>query len=138
MQEFNRDSRPLKFLDARLVGEAFLHHEHWEVDKGACISLKGRKYEVHASLIGATVDIHYDPLDVSTITIHYPGIEPFPAKPLRIGAYCDKTPEIPSSMLATEPERSRFLEGLEKRFQITQKQRANAISFGEFRKGGDQ
>ena len=56
-QEFNRDSRPLAFLDATVVGEAFLHHEKRKVDKGACISFRGKQYEAKASLIGFTVEI---------------------------------------------------------------------------------
>ena len=36
--EWNRDVRPLVFLDASVVGEAFLHHETRVVDKGGCIS----------------------------------------------------------------------------------------------------
>ena len=35
LQEWNRDSRPLKFVDESVVAEAFLHHEERKVDKGA-------------------------------------------------------------------------------------------------------
>ena len=35
LQEWNRDSRPLKFVDVSVVAEAFLHHEERKVDKGA-------------------------------------------------------------------------------------------------------
>ena len=35
VQDCNRDSRPLTFLDASVVAEAFLHHEERLVDKGA-------------------------------------------------------------------------------------------------------
>ena len=45
LQEFNRDTRPLTFLDASVVAEAFLHHANRKVDKGGCISFHGRKYE---------------------------------------------------------------------------------------------
>ena len=34
LQEWNRDSRPLTFLDTTVVAEAFLHHEERLVDKG--------------------------------------------------------------------------------------------------------
>ena len=34
LQEWNRDSRPLTFLDVSVVAEAFLHHEERKVDKG--------------------------------------------------------------------------------------------------------
>jgi hypothetical protein len=52
--EWNRDARPLVFLDTSVVGEAFLHHEERVVNKGGCISFRGRDYEVSAALIGAT------------------------------------------------------------------------------------
>ena len=133
-QEWNRDTRALKFLDARLVGEAFLHHENRKVNKGACISFRGKQYETKASLIGFTVEISYDPASPEVITVNYPGIEPFRAAPLRIGEYCDQKPELPVSMLAVEPETSRFLDALEKKHEESAKRRADAISFGAYRK----
>ena len=45
LQEWNRDSRPLTFLDTAVVAEAFLHHEQRKVDKGACIRFRGQRYE---------------------------------------------------------------------------------------------
>ena len=132
MQEFNRDSRALKFLDAKVVAEAFRHYEKRRVDKGACISFKGHKYETHASLIGATVEISYDPMDLESLIINYKGIEPFEARPVRIGSYCDPTPEIPVSMTDVKPEVSRFLQGLEKKHKNTQQMKANAISFRDY------
>ena len=133
-QEWNRDCRALKFLDSRLIGEAFLHHETRKVDKGACISFRGRLYETKASLIGFRVEISYDPSSAEVITVHYPGIEPFQAKPLQIGEYCDQRPALPVSLLAAEPETSRFLDALEKRHTESAKRRADAISFGAYRK----
>lgn len=69
-QEFQRDSRPLTFLDTGVVAEAFLHHESRRVDKGACISFRGSKYETKPSLIGAKVEIAYDPADPSRLTVY--------------------------------------------------------------------
>jgi len=133
-QEWNRDSRALKFLDAGLIGEAFLHHEKRKVDKGACISFRGKKYETKASLIGFKIEIAYDPSSPEIITVSYPGIEPFQAKPLTIGEYCDQKPALPVSMQAMEPETSRFLDALEQQHKETVKRRADAISFGAYRK----
>jgi hypothetical protein len=87
-------------------------------------------------MIGATVEISYDPMDISAITVSYPGITPFTATPVRIGAFCDKTPELPLSMLPEEPECSRFLKGLEKKHRQTTYLKANAISFHSYRKDG--
>ena len=138
VQEFNRDSRPLVFLDAGVVAEAFLHHEKRKVDKGGCISFQGRKYETKASLIGSEVEIAYDPMSPETVTVHCPGLGPFQAKPLEIGAYCDQKPALPASMQAAGPETSRFLDALEKRHGESRQQRADAISFGGYRKGAAQ
>lgn len=136
-QEFYRDSRPLKFLDAAVVGNAFLHHDTRIVDQGACISFGGRKYEVSTALIGAKVDIAWDPMDTDTITVTYKGVEPIEAKPVVIGEYCDRRPEIPQSMLAVEPEESRFLQGLVKKHEKTRSLSADAISYEKFREGGE-
>ena len=133
-QEWNRDSRPLKYLDAGVVGEAFMHHEKRKVDKGGCISFLGRRYETKPSLIGFTVEIAYDPMAADIITISYPGIPPFKASPLKIGEYCDPATPLPVSMMAAEPETSRFLDALEKRHKESVKRRADAISFGSYRK----
>lgn len=136
LQEWSRDSRPLKFLDAGTVAEAFLHHEKRQVDKGACISFKGRKYETKAAMIGAEVEIAYDPVSTETITVSYPGMEPFEAHPVKIGPFCDKNPTLPVSMQEEDPEKSRMLEVLEKKREASQQHMADAISFGQYRKDG--
>lgn len=136
LQEWNRDSRALTFLDASVVAEAFLHHEQRLVDKGACISFQGRKYETRPSLIGFKVEISYDPMAPETLTVSYPGMEPFTARPVKIGAFCNKSPALPISMQETEPENSRMLAVLEKKREQSRKKMADAISFGQFRKDG--
>ena len=135
LQEWNRDSHPLVFLDAEVVGNAFLHHEEREVDKGGCIRVGGQMYETSTALIGARVKISYDPLRPEIITVSYDGMTPFPAKPLQIPEYCGKKPELPASMLPDEPESSRFLEGLKRRREQSLKLQANALSFRNYGKG---
>ena len=138
VQEWNRDSRPLTFLDASVVAEAFLHHEERLVDKGACISFRGKKFETRPALIGCTVGIAYDPMVPEILTVSYHGMEPFTARPLKIGAFCDKNPALPVSMQPKEAESSRLLDALEKKQAQSMQRRADAISFGSYRKdGGD-
>ena len=138
VQEWNRDSRPLTFLDASVVAEAFLHHEERLVDKGACISFRGKKFETRPALIGCTVGIAYDPMVPEILTVSYHGMEPFTARPLKIGAFCDKNPALPVSMQPKETESSRLLDALEKKQAQSMQRRADAISFGSYRKdGGD-
>lgn len=133
-QEFNRDTRALTYLDTTVVGEAFLHHEQRKVDKGACISFQGRKYETKSSLIGFTVEISYDPASPETITVYFPGMEPFTARPVRINEYCDPNQPIPEPFRQAEAETSRFLDVLEKKHEQEKKHRADGILFGGYRK----
>lgn len=134
VQEFERDTRPLTFLDVNVVGEAFLYHETRKVDKGACISFQGKKYETRPSLIGQTVEISYDPAAPETVTVRHPGVEPFTAQPLKAGSYCGKKSPLPASMQEVEPETSRFLDALEKQHRESRRRFADAISFGGYRK----
>ena len=118
-----------------MVAEAFLHHESRKVDKGGCISFRGRKYETKPSLIGHTVEISYDPAAPDTLTVRYPGIAPFIASPLQITSYCSQEPAMPVEMLPAQPETSRLLDALEKKHQESKGRMADAISYASLRKG---
>ncbi len=134
--EFNRDSRPLSYIDVSVVAEAFLHHEQRKVDKGACISFRNKKYETRPELIGHKVEISYDPYAPETVTVSYPGCEPFTAKLLKIGEYCDKNPALPVQMQQETPDTSRFLDALETKHAERAQQMADAITFASYRKEG--
>lgn len=136
MQEWNRDSRALTFVDTSVVAEAFRHHEYRVVNKGACISFRGREYETKAELIGFKVEISYDPAAPETITVSYPGIKSFEAEPLKIGSYCDKTPALPVSMTLKKTETSRMLDALAKKQEESRKRQADALSFADYGKEG--
>lgn len=133
-QEWNRDSKPLTFLDTNVVTEAFLHHEKRIVDNSGCISFKGRSYDVGPSLVGHKLEISYDPMDCHIITVKAPHMEPFTAAPRIVGEFCAPKDKIPETLLPTKPESSRFLKGLEAKRQQTIKLKADAISFGSYRK----
>lgn len=134
LQEFNRDTRPLTFLDAAVVGEAFLHHEIRRVDKGGCISFQGKLYETKTSLIGQKVEISYDPASKDTVIVRHPNTEPFEAVPVCISGYCNSEKTLTPSMQTMEPETSRFLDALEKQHKAASKKKADAISFGHYKK----
>ena len=134
IQEWNRDTRDLCYLDVDVVAEAFLHHERRRVDKGACISVHNRRYETKPSLIGFMVEISYDPAKPDIITVHYPGIEPFQASPIKIGSFCDKNPTLPISMQSEAPTSSRLLDALVKKHEERVIHKADAISYASLRK----
>ena len=136
LQEWNRDSRELCFIDVDVVAEAFLHHDRRRVDKGACIQFRGRRYETKASLIGQYVEIAYDPLNPSTLTVSHPKVPSFTAKPLKINAYCDQKSALPVTMQEVHPSTSRLLDGLEARRSESRLLMTDAISFADYGKEG--
>jgi len=103
-----------------------LHHETRIVDKAGCISFRGRKYETSLSLIGAEVEIAYDPMSTETLTVSYLGIPSFTTRPLQIGEYCAQKPAISVSMLPVEPESFRFLAALQRKHEETKQHNAHA------------
>ena len=135
-QEFNRDTAQLRFVDAKVVTDAFLHWETRIVDHGACFSFNGRKYDAGQALIGAKVEIAFDPMAPEAVTVYYEGIPPFVVKPLQIGEYCGKKPELPERMQPLEPETSRFLDLLEQKHNRSLERHANAISYASLKKEG--
>ena len=134
LQEWNNDSRRLVYLDVSVVAEAFLHHTTRSVDKSGCISMNGVTYEVSTALIGAKVEVSYDPMAMETVTVNYHGMNPIIARPLKISEYCDQKPAIPASMLDVEPKTSRFLDVIAEKYEERKRIQANAISFSSFRK----
>ncbi|MGX8775148.1 MAG: Mu transposase C-terminal domain-containing protein, partial [Bacillota bacterium] len=134
LQEWNRDSRELIFIDTRVVGEAFMHHEDRTIDPAGCFSFDGCLYEASTAIAGARVEIAYDPLDTSVITVYYEDMEPIRAKRVTIGPYAQKKPPIPIAMTDAVPATSRFLDALEKRYNEENRMAADAISFGSYRK----
>lgn len=136
-QEWNRDSRELVFISNNVVNEAFLHHGERRIDQAGCFSFQGKTYEASTSLIGAKVEIAWDPADTTEVIVSYKGIEPIHAKQVRISAYCAKKPPLPAAMLEQKSDHSRYLAAMEKKYAEDQKDLANAISFRQYEKVGE-
>ncbi len=137
LQEWNRDTRSLKYLDSGTVAEAFTRIETREIDKTGCFEFKGVKYEASAAYSGLKVEIVYDPLNTQTIDVRHGNLEVIHAHPLQIGPYASKEPALPIGMTNTEVEGSRFLDALEKKYKESHKMMADALSFGDYGKAGE-
>lgn len=62
---FRSDKKALRFVEPEMLADAFLHCETRKVDKTGCISFMDRKYEAGLPFIGCTVDVVYDPADIT-------------------------------------------------------------------------
>lgn len=138
LQEWNRDTRGLVFLDTTVVSEAFLHHETRRLDNAGCFSFGDVRYEASAALANAEVEIVYDPMNTEVIKVLYQDMELIMAHRVKIGAFCDKKSPLPVAMTDKLPETSRFLDALEKKYREDHQLMANALFFGEYGKAGGQ
>jgi transposase InsO family protein len=111
---FGMDTRPLKFISADILREAFLHKETRKVDKTGCISFGGSLYEVGIAYIGKQIEIRFDPSWDDEIEAHCGGTAPFMAKKLVIGTNCGTIRDLPDEMKPMGPETSRMLDALKK------------------------
>lgn len=82
---FRSDNKSLHFVEPEMLADAFLHSESRKVDKSGCINFMGKKYEVGLPFIGRTVNVVYDPHDITELTIEYEGHTPWRVRELVIG-----------------------------------------------------
>jgi len=135
---YRSDSNPLRFASADDIADAFLHAEKRKVDKSGCISFMSKKYEVGLAFIGTTVDVIYDPADITELTIEYPGHEPWTAKEMVIGEFAGKKPHLPDHLGQMSPESSRLLTAAEQQRQQRVERIKPAVSYGNVWKEGEQ
>jgi len=134
---YRSDKKALKFLDPDIIANAFLHCEECKVDKAGCISFQGRKYEVGLSFIGCTVDVIYDPADITELTIEYEGHTPWKARELVVGERVGQRPKLPEHLGIKPAESSRLLAAALEKNQQRIEQQAPAVSYRTVRKAGD-
>lgn len=133
---YRSDKKALKFLAPETIASSFLHCEERKVDKTGCISFDGRKYEAGLPFIGCTVNVIYDPADITELTIEYEGHAPWKARQLVIGEMTGKRPKLPEHLQPQPAESSRLLTAAAKKNQQRKEQTAPAVSYRSVPKEG--
>jgi len=130
---YKQSKIPLRFVEHNLLVEAFLHSETRKVDKSGCISLDSQLYEVSLTLIGQKVEILYDPLDKSEITVkHAPTAFIKRVVKLKIGTSSAPRPRLPDSILPSPAPSSRLLDAKEAKYNSKIHEKHYAISYAAF------
>ncbi|UJF35552.1 Mu transposase C-terminal domain-containing protein [Paenibacillus hexagrammi] len=106
-----------------------MHCETRKVDKSGCISFMDRKYEVGLPFIGCTVDVVFDPADITELTIEYEGHTPWRVRELVIGERAGKRPPLLEHLSALPAEASRLLAAAETRYEDRRAQQAPAVAY---------
>lgn len=135
---FRSDGKVIKFADADTITNAFLHCEQRKVDKSGCISFEGKKYEVGLNFIGYTVDVIFDPADISELTIEYKEHVPWKAKELTIGERSGERPKLPEHMTAKQSSSSRLLAAASAKNSIRKSTIPPVISYRSMKKAGEK
>ncbi len=96
---------PVTPPDLVLLREAFLWSHHRKVAKTALISLFGNSYEVDVALVSRTVEVVFDPFDLTRIDIRFNGHPMGQAVPHQIGRHvhpdAHPDPATPTTAAAT-------------------------------------
>jgi putative transposase len=92
---------PLPLPTPAQLREAFLWSEYRTVNKNAMVSLHNNRYQVDELLIGAKVELVFDPFDLTDIQVRYRGRSHGPAVAFRIGRHAH--PKARPEQVAAEP-----------------------------------
>ncbi|WP_027093431.1 DDE-type integrase/transposase/recombinase [Cohnella thermotolerans] len=131
---FRSDKKALRFVDPDTLANAFLHCETRKVDKSGCISFMDRKYEVGLSFIGRTVDVVFDPADITELMIEYEGHTPWRVRELIIGERAGKRPPLPDHLNRLPADASRLLAAAEERSRDRKAQQVPAVAYRRVKK----
>jgi len=135
LAKFRSDGRPLRFVPAEALKDAFLHTETRKVDKTGCVSFEGGLYEVGLAYVGRRVHIRFDPAWTEEVEVLREGAEPIRATRLVISEHCGAKREIPEGMMQTPPETSRMLDALKAKHAESKDGGEIATSFKELWEG---
>ena len=130
---YQRSKTPLRFADANLLAEAFMHSDTRKVDKSGCISIDRQLYEVSLNLIGRQVEVVFDPQDKNEVTVkHEPTGFVKRAKKLAIGEHAAARPKLPGTMLPIPASSSRLLDAKESEYAGKTREKRHAIRYADF------
>ncbi|WP_168118916.1 Mu transposase C-terminal domain-containing protein [Paenibacillus sp. HB172176] len=135
---FRSDPAALQFINPEHLADSFLHSEQRKVDKVGCINFQGKKYEVGLLFIGQTVQVVYDPTDITEVTIEYEGCTPWKAHELVIGERAGKRPALPKHLQKQPAAESRVLRGAERKHDERTQIQTPAVSYRMLRKEASQ
>jgi transposase InsO family protein len=136
LAKFGADKKPLRFVSAETLKDAFLHTDTRKADKIGCVSFGGDLYEAGLAYVGRRVQIRFDPTWTDEIEVLREGADPLVCKKLAISENCGGKRGLPEWMSQTPPENSRMLDVLKAKHAERKDEGAIATSFAEFWEGG--
>ncbi len=114
----------MRAVDPASLVDLFLWEETRRVNKTGCIQLKGQDYPVEEHLVGRTVEVRFDPFDLSRVRIYLNGrflhtAEPFKMEPHTNRKADPKKPVPPSPLVSAETYRKKLSAGYQREINAT-------------------
>ena len=133
-EAYQSNPAKVRFVSQQECHDLFLWEQTRKVDNTGCVSIAGIEYEAGAEFVRKSVDVRYDPFDLSTVEIWRDGERIKQAKPIVIGEFIPMA-QIPTQLSENtkKPSKSRLLAVYEKQSQQRDQRRNGAISFSELR-----
>lgn len=128
-QAYQENPKRVRFTSSEECRQVFLWEETRRVDRTGTVKLKGLAYDVGVDLIQKTVDLRFDPFDLSVIEVWSAGIFVRKAEKLALPEFLPQTktaPHVPEPAVANG---SRLINAYETKYNTREKQKNAALSF---------
>ncbi len=127
---YRGDGQAIRWAEPDQLTRAFLYAKACKVNKVGGISFHGTQYYVGTTWAGQSVEVVYDPTDLSTVSIEVPGVEPWTARPLVISEYTGKRrAKTPADSSRPPQGPSRLLAAAQKRQAARQERKTPALAY---------
>jgi putative transposase len=105
LERFLAGEVPPRLPSPAELREAFLWAERRLVSKTAMVGLHGNRYQVDPALVGATVELVFDPFDLTTIEVRYQNRPMGTARLVKVGRHVhpQATPEATPASAPARP-----------------------------------
>jgi len=74
LERYQQGLQTVRTADPETLRKAFLWRETRKVRKDGCIELQGNRYQVDGHLVGRTLELRFDPFDLSKLDVFLQGI----------------------------------------------------------------
>jgi len=114
----------MRAVEPAALVDLFLWEETRRVNKSGCIQIKGCEYPVEEHLVGRTLEVRFDPFDMSRVRIYLGGhflhtAEPFKTQPHTDRKGESKKPMPPSPLVSAQTYRKKLSAGYQREIDST-------------------
>jgi transposase InsO family protein len=124
---YQENSKKIRFTSNEECRQVFLWEETRRVDRTGAAKLKGFAYDIGIALIRKTVDLRFDPFDLSIIEVWHNGIFIKKAEKLTFPEFLGQAPSCTPEHASVNS--SRLLDAYGNKHALREKQKNAAISF---------